>query len=69
MSRLVQVVYIASRIFAATALSLGLAFWLGYARSLTRVHIALGTGLVVRARILPGGLASNDMTGRTVSSS
>ena len=35
------------RIFGASALALGLAFWLGYARFLILLHIAFGMGLVL----------------------
>ena len=35
------------RALGAGALALGLAFWLGYARSLTQLHMGLGIGLVL----------------------
>jgi len=35
------------RMFGASALVLGLAFWLGYARSLILLHMAFGMGLVL----------------------
>jgi hypothetical protein len=35
------------RVCGAGALALGLAFWLGYATSLTQLHIGFGIGLVV----------------------
>src|SRR5262245_39305269 len=34
------------RVCGAGALALGLSFWLGYARSLTQLHMAFGFGLV-----------------------
>jgi hypothetical protein len=42
------------RICGAGALVLGLAFWLGYGRSLTPLHIALGIGLVICLWALTG---------------
>jgi hypothetical protein len=47
MLRLAHVLNILIRVLTATALILGFAFWLGYARSFTRLHIAIGTGLVL----------------------
>jgi hypothetical protein len=35
------------RAFGTAAMVLGLTFWLGYARSLTQLHIGLGIGLVL----------------------
>ena len=35
------------RVFGGGALALGLAFWMGYARSLTGLHMGFGIGLVV----------------------
>jgi len=35
------------KVFGAAALLLGLAFWLGYARPLTQLHVGLGIGLVL----------------------
>ena len=32
------------KVFGAAALLLGLAFWLGYARPLTQLHVGLGIG-------------------------
>jgi hypothetical protein len=43
----VRVLDILIRAFGAAALVLGLAFWLGYARSLTQLHIGLGIGVVL----------------------
>jgi hypothetical protein len=54
MLRLAHVLNIVIRVLAATALILGVAFWLGYARSFTRVHIAIGTGLVLCLWVLAG---------------
>lgn len=42
------------RVCGAGALALGLAFWLGYARSLTQLHIGFGIGLVVSLWALAG---------------
>src|SRR5262245_40275622 len=42
-----RVLTVLNRAFGAGAFILGLAFWLGYARSLTRLHIGLGIGLVL----------------------
>ena len=39
-----RVLSVLVRAFGAAALVLGLAFWLGYARSLTQLHIWLGIG-------------------------
>src|SRR5829696_5397700 len=47
MLRLAHVLNVVIGVLAATALILGLAFRLGYARSFTRLHIAIGTGLVL----------------------
>lgn len=54
MLRLAHVVNIVIRVLAVTALLLGIAFWLGYARSLTRLHMAIGTGLVLCLWVLAG---------------
>jgi hypothetical protein len=54
MFRLAHVLNIVIRVLAATALILGLAFWLGYAGSLTGVHIAIGAGLVLCLWVLAG---------------
>ena len=54
MSRLSNVLNILIRVFAASALILGLAFWFGYARSLTQLHIGLGAGLVLCLWLLAG---------------
>lgn len=35
------------RVLGASALALGLSFWLGYARSLTQLHMLLGIGLLL----------------------
>jgi hypothetical protein len=42
------------RLLAAAALMLGVAFWFGYARSLTRLHILLGTALIICLWMLAG---------------
>jgi hypothetical protein len=42
------------RVCGAGALALGLAFWLGYARSLTQLHMGLGIGLVLSLWALAG---------------
>jgi hypothetical protein len=42
------------RICGAGALVLGLAFWFGYARSFTHLHIAFGIGLVISLWVLAG---------------
>jgi hypothetical protein len=47
-----RVLNILIRFFAAGALILGLAFWLRYALSFTRLHIALGIGLVASLWLL-----------------
>jgi hypothetical protein len=49
---LARVLNILIRFFAAGALILGLAFWLSYALSFTRLHIALGIGLVASLWLL-----------------
>jgi hypothetical protein len=54
MLRLAHVLNIVIRVLAATALSLGVAFWLGYARSFTLLHMAIGTGLVLCLWVLAG---------------
>ena len=40
------------RALGAGALALGLAFWSGYARSLTQLHMVLGLGLVLSVWVL-----------------
>jgi len=47
MNTFARLLNILIRLCGAGALVLGLAFWLGYARSLTELHIGLGIGLVV----------------------
>jgi hypothetical protein len=42
------------RVVGAAALVLGLAFWLGYGRSFTRLHMGLGAGLVIAMWALAG---------------
>jgi hypothetical protein len=42
------------RLCGSAALLLGLAFWLGYGRSLTQVHIRLGTAVVVLLWVIAG---------------
>ena len=42
-----EVLNVLIRAAAGSALVLGLAFWLGYARALTLLHMGLGIGLVV----------------------
>jgi hypothetical protein len=42
-----RVLNVLIRTFGAGAVALGLAFWLGYARSLTQLHMWLGIGLVL----------------------
>ena len=42
-----EVLNVLIRAAAGSALALGLAFWLGYARSLTQLHMGLGIGLVL----------------------
>jgi hypothetical protein len=54
MLRLAQVLNIIIRVLAATALVLGLAFWLGYARSFTRLHITIGMALILCLWVLAG---------------
>jgi hypothetical protein len=54
MLRLAHVLNIVIRVLAATALLLGLTFWLGYARSFTRLHIAIGSALVLCLLTLAG---------------
>jgi hypothetical protein len=41
-----RVLNILMRVFGGAVLALGLAFWLGYARSLTLLHIRFGIGVV-----------------------
>lgn len=45
---------IALRILGAGALALGLAFWLGYGRAFTRLHLALGIGMILCLWLLAG---------------
>jgi hypothetical protein len=40
------------RALGAGALALGIAFWSGYARSLTQLHMVLGLGLVLSVWVL-----------------
>jgi hypothetical protein len=54
MPRLTHVLNMLIRVFAAGVLILGLAFWFGYARSFTRLHIGFGTGLVMCLWLLAG---------------
>jgi hypothetical protein len=54
MIRLVRILDILTRVFAAAAFILGVAFWFGYARSLTRMHIGLGTALIICLWMLAG---------------
>jgi hypothetical protein len=54
MARLVRTLDIVIRLLAASALSLGVAFWLGYARSLTGLHMLLGTALIICLWTLAG---------------
>jgi hypothetical protein len=54
MTRFARLLNILIRVFALGALSLGLAFWFGYAWSLTRLHIGFGTGLVICLWLLAG---------------
>ena len=42
------------RIAGGAALLLGLAFWLGYGRSLTRLHMDLGVAVVISLWVLAG---------------
>ena len=42
------------RLCGSAALLLGLAFWLGYGRSLTQLHIRLGTTVVVLLWVIAG---------------
>jgi uncharacterized membrane protein YczE len=42
-----RVLNIMIRVFGGAALALGLAFWLGYARSFTLLHIRFGMGVVL----------------------
>lgn len=43
----IQLLLVFLRAFGGAALLLGLSFWLGYARSLTQLHIRLGIALVL----------------------
>ena len=52
MTSFVKVLNIGLRALAGAALLLGVAFWLGYARELTRVHMGLGSLLVLCLWIL-----------------
>lgn len=54
MKAAVRVLNILIRIFGAGALVLGLAFWLGYARSWTQLHMGLGISLVVMPWAMAG---------------
>jgi hypothetical protein len=47
MLRFAHVLNLIIRVLAATALILGVGFWRGYARSCTRLHIAIGISLVL----------------------
>jgi hypothetical protein len=47
MNRFARLLNALIRFCGAASLALGLAFWLGYARSLTQLHIGLGISLVV----------------------
>jgi hypothetical protein len=49
-----RVLNIFIRICGAGALALGLAFWLGYARSFAQLHIGFGIGLVISLWALAG---------------
>jgi hypothetical protein len=52
MTSFVKVLTIGLRAIAGAALLLGVAFWLGYARELTRVHMGLGSLLILCLWIL-----------------
>jgi hypothetical protein len=54
MTRLAGIVNILVRVFAVAALVLGVAFWFGYGRSLTRLHMGLGTALILCLWMLAG---------------
>jgi hypothetical protein len=54
MTSLVRVLNMALRVIAGAALSLGVAFWFGVARTLTVWHMMLGTALVVCLFTLAG---------------
>jgi hypothetical protein len=54
MTSLVRVLNMALRVIAGAALMLGLAFWFGFARSLTVWHMGLGTALIVCLWVLAG---------------
>jgi hypothetical protein len=49
-----RVLNILIRVCGGAALALGFAFWLGYLRFLTQVHIGLGLGLVLSLWALAG---------------
>ena len=52
MTKAIQLFTIILRICGGTALLLGLAFWLGYGRSFTRLHMDLGMAVVVSLWVL-----------------
>jgi hypothetical protein len=54
MNTLARLLNILIRLCGAGALALGLVFWLGYARSLTQLHIGLGIGLVALLWVMAG---------------
>jgi hypothetical protein len=54
MHKTVRLLVVLLRLCGLAALLLGLAFWLGYGRSLTPWHIRLGTAVVVLLWVMAG---------------